>query len=176
MSAWKRCKDLLYFGPRLFLVGGFMLLLVAMALSNFDVLEPYLFPLHYAQGKVIHYGTNVTIGHYPQGYHLERLQKKHGVDLNISLLDVDLPQEKALNAQVAQAAQKLGIEFKSVPLGYLSLEGAENKRKIADIVALVRANPTRKVYIHCYLGRHRVKAVCNELIRQGLIREPGVEE
>lgn len=176
MSAWKRCKDLLYFGPRLFLVGAFMLLVFAMALSNFDVLEPYLFPLHLARGRVTQYGSNITVGHYPQGFDLEELQKRRGVDLNISLLDTDLPQERALNAQVARATQKVGMEFRSVPLGYLNLESPENRKKIAELAAFLRENRSRKVYIHCYLGRHRVKAVCNELARLGVIREPGVEQ
>lgn len=176
MSVWKHCKDLLYFCPRVFLVGAFMLLILGMALSNFDVLEPYLFPLHLAKGRITHYGTNITIGHYPQRYELEDLKKKRGIDLNVSLLDTTLPQERALNEQVAQAAQKLGVEFKSVPLGYLSLESVENKRKVTELARFIKANSSRKVYIHCYLGRHRVREVCKELAKLHVITTPEVQQ
>lgn len=176
MSVWKRCKNLFYFGPRLIIVGLFMLLVLAMALSNFDVLEPFLFPLHLAKAPIVAYGSNVTAGHFPQRYELEKLKKNRGVDLDVSLLDTTLPQEKALNDQVAGAARKLGIEFKSVPLGYMSLDSAENKRKIADLAAYLKANASRKVYIHCYLGRHRVMEVHDALAKNGVITAQGVPQ
>lgn len=174
MSVKSRCRDVAYFGPRFILVGFFMALIVMMVLSNFDILEPYLVPLHMAQGPVTEYGGNITIGHYPQMYELERLKKQRGIDLDISLLDNGLPQERVLNAQLARRAQKLGIGFKSVPLNYIHLNGEVNKEKLGELVAFIRANGSRKVYIHCYLGRHRVKAVHDELLKQGLIHEPTV--
>lgn len=171
MSAWNRFKDALYLGPRLVLVVLFMALLLVMALGNFDLLEPYLFPLHMVQGRIVAYGGNITVGHYPQRYQLEKLKRERGIDLDVSLLDPDLPQERVLNAQVAEAAAGLGIAFKSVPLTYLDLDGARNRARIAQLASYLRANRSRKVYIHCYLGRHRVKAVTDELARQGLIRQ-----
>ena len=171
MNLKSRFKNLLYFGPRFILVALFMLLVGSMALSNFDVLEPYLLPLHLAQGAIVPYGTNLTLGHYPQMYELERLKKERGIDLDISLLDDSLPQERVLNEQLARRARDLGIGFKSVPLNYIRLNGEVNKEKLAQLVAFIRANGARKIYIHCYLGRHRVKAVHDELVKQGMIRE-----
>jgi len=173
MCSRNRCKNLLYLAPRFFLVIVFMALVGAMALGNFDLLEPYLFPLHAAQGRITSYGSNITIGHYPQTYELEQLKKERGLDLDISLMSNDLPQEKVLNEQLALRTRKIGIGFKNFPLSYVKLDGAENKGRIEQLVKFLRANSSRKVYIHCYLGRHRVKAVRDELVRQGLIRDPG---
>jgi hypothetical protein len=169
MSSWKRCKNFVFFAPRLILVAIFMSVVVAMMLGNFDLMEPYLFPLHLAQGRITSYGSRITIGHFPQAYELARLQKERGVDLDISLLSNDLPQEKALNGQLAKEAQKLGIEFKSVPLGYLNLDSAENKKQVSQLVTYLQSHGSRRVYIHCYLGRHRVNVVRDELVRLGVI-------
>lgn len=174
MSVKSRCKDLLYFGPRFLLVAFFMLLVGAMVLSNFDLLEPYLVPLHMAQGPITRYGNNITIGHYPHKHELEQLKKERGIDLDISLLDNGLPQERALNEQLARNADKLGIGFKSMSLNYINLNGDVNKQKLAELVKFIRANGSHKVYIHCYLGRHRVKVVHDELVKQGLIRDAGI--
>ncbi|UFS70769.1 hypothetical protein LPW11_00935 [Geomonas sp. RF6] len=176
MSSWKRCKDFAYFAPRAVLAGLFMALLLVMALGNFDFFEPYLYPLHLAQGNVVCYGSGVTIGHYPQMHELERLKRERGVDLDISLLNDDLPQEKALNNQLSQGAKRLGIEVRSFPLSYLGLESQENKKRIAELAEFVRSQGARKMYIHCYLGRHRVAVVRDELVRRGLIPATGTPQ
>lgn len=172
MSVGKRCKDLLFFAPRFFFVVVFMGLIVAMVLSNFDLLEPYLYPLHAARGRITPYGENITIGHYPHMYELERLKKERNIDLDVSLLNNSLPQERVLNDLLVKRTQKLGIGFKSVSFNYFDLDGAENKARMAELIDFLKANSSRKVYIHCYLGRHRVKKVHDELVKQGLIREP----
>lgn len=175
MNAGRRFKDLLFWLPRLLVVFAFMALVGVMMLSNFDLLEPYLLPLHMARGRVVAYGERVTMGPYPHTDELKRLNKERGVDLDLSLLDEDLPQERALNAALAERAQKLGVAFKRVPLKYLKMEGAEHKARLAEMVAFLRADSRHKVYIHCYLGRPRVKEVHDELVRQGIIRENGLE-
>lgn len=176
MSIWNSCKNIVYFGPRLLLVAAFMALLLIMVLGNFDLFEPYLLPLHLAQGRVASYGSAITMGPFPQSYQLERLKKERGIDLDISLLNNDLPQEKALNAQLAKEAQRLGIEFKSYPLSYLRMQGTANTKTIAGLAEFIRGHGSRRIYIHCYLGRHRVIAVRDELARQGLIRGAGASE
>lgn len=175
MNAGQRFENMLFWVPRLIVVFAFMALVVIMLLSNFDLLEPYLLPLHMARGGVVAYGERVTIGPYPHANELQRLINERGIDLDLSLLDDDLPQERALNAALAKRAQNLGIGFKNVPLKYLKMEGEEHKARLAEIVAYLRTDNRHKVYIHCYLGRHRVKAVHDELVRQGMIRENGLQ-
>lgn len=173
MSVKKRFKDLLYFGPRFLLVSVFMSLIVLMVLGNFDLLEPYLYPLHAVRAPVVQYGSTVTIGHYPHQYELERLKRERGVEIDLSLLDDDLPQEKALNQLLVKRTEELGVGFKNIPLNYFDLHGEENRARLAELVSFLKANRSRKIYIHCYLGRHRVKAVHDELVRQGLIPNEG---
>lgn len=169
MNEGKRFKNLLYFAPRFVLVALAMGLLALMALSNFDLLEPYLYPLHAARGPIVSYGSTITIGHYPHRYELERLKKERGIDLDLSLMNNELPQERALNRLLAERAAELGIEFKNIPFDYFSIDGPRNRERLAELVEFLKANGTRKIYIHCYLGRHRVKVVHDELTRQGLL-------
>ena len=169
MSTRKRCRNVLYFAPRLLLASVFMVVIGAIALSNFDTLEPYLAPLHLAQKPATCYGSSITMGPFPELADLVRLKKERGIDLDISLLDDDLPQEKALDGKLAREDRGLDIEYMNVPLNYLRLNGAVSKKRIADLAAFLKAHPKRKVYIHCYLGRHRVGAVREELMRQGVI-------
>ncbi|HIJ95308.1 MAG TPA: hypothetical protein HPP94_06160 [Desulfuromonadales bacterium] len=159
----------LYFFPRLLLVAIFLGFVALTALSNFDVIEPLLFPLHAAQGKIREVSPTIVIGHYPHGSKVRDL-KKQGIVVDICLLNPALPQERALIEQLQRFAAREGIEVKNFPLSYLNLGSAENRKSVAQIVEFIRQNPGKKMYIHCYLGRHRVKVVEDELRRLGVIR------
>lgn len=171
MSKRHLVEKILYFAPRFVVVALFMILITLTVLGNFDIFEPYLYPLHLAQGKIVPYGGTIAMGHYPHAHELKKLKRERGIEMDISLLNPELPQEKALNAHLEKVARELGIELRCFPLGYLDIDGPRNKKVMAELVAFIKENRSKKVYIHCYLGRHRVSAVRNELIRQGLIAE-----
>ena len=159
----------LYFGPRLIFTAFFMYLLAVMVLGNFDLFEPYLYPLHAAQNNMTYHGKNITIGHYPRLQELKKLRRERGVEIDISLLDQNLMQEKALNRSLEENARTVGIQMIRYPLNYTDLNSEGNKRVIADIAEFVSKNSSKHIYIHCYLGRHRAGLVRTELLRQGLI-------
>jgi hypothetical protein len=98
-----------------------------------------------------------------------RVLKRQGTTVDLSLLNLSLPQEVALHEQQKMYGVKEGIEVLSFPLSYLNLESAENKETVSNVASYIRHNSGKKIYIHCYLGRHRVKVVEDELSRQGLI-------
>ena len=164
-------KRILYFGPRLTFVAFLMYLFAVMALGNFDMFEPYLYPLHAAQRTITAYGDRITIGHYPSIQELKRLKRERHVEIDISLLDEEMPQERALNQRLAKNAAPLGIQVIRLPLNYLDLNGKKNAKTIADVADFVEKNRSKNIYIHCYLGRHRVGVVREELIRRGVIRQ-----
>lgn len=168
MDSESRVGKFFYFFPRLAAVAVFFCFVALTALSNFDIIEPYLYPLHLVQGKIRDLAPDIVIGHYPHRNEVRAL-KKRGVVMDISLLNLSLPQELVLHEQLKRNAAKEGIEVYSFPLGYLNLDGKESRETVSQVVSFIRQNKGKKMYIHCYLGRHRVKVVEDELRRQGLI-------
>lgn len=155
---------LLYILPRAILVGIFLFTLIVTVLSNFDYFEPYVPPVYLARASIRTLNSRVIIGPYP---HLDemKLLKKKGVQVIISLLDTSLPQEMALAKREAENARQLGIELRQYSLGYIPINSEKNRRVREQVINSV-AGDQKKLYIHCYLGRHRVMYVAEKLAAQ----------
>ncbi|RJQ46913.1 MAG: hypothetical protein C4538_05880 [Nitrospiraceae bacterium] len=164
-------KKIFYLLPRLILFSIFGVYAVFALLSYFDYIERFLFPLHFIQGEVQKLDDNILLGPYPHFDELKKLQKETGINTVISLLNDSLPQEKALLNRERKIAERLGIDLYSYPMTYFNLNGTHNRRNAEEISALVRKINGSKIYIHCYLGRHRVNFVRDNLIKAGLGRE-----
>lgn len=154
-------KKFLFILPRAILVGIFLFTLLVTVLSNFDYFEPYIPPVYLARASIRNYNDRIMVGPYP---HLDEMKvlKRNGVQTLISLLDTSLPQEKALADREAINARRLGIEVRFFPLGYLPVDSEEN-RKIRDQIMAMVAGDRKKLYIHCYLGRHRANFIADGL-------------
>jgi hypothetical protein len=142
-------RKILYISPRLIiltLLGSF--LFFAM-LANFNYIERYLFPLHLIQGEVQAISENILLGPYQDFDELKKLRNETGINVVISLLNSDLPQERAL-------------------LKNFDLKGEGNRKIALNLVAMIKGLQNRKIYIHCYLGRHRVNFIKHELVKRGL--------
>jgi len=163
-----RIERALYLLPRAILVTVLLVCIGLMVASNFNFFEPYLYPLHATRAHRQQLSSTIMIGPYPHLDELQRL-KKEGVNDIISLLDTSLPQERALSREEEQTARRLGLEYWSFPLSYLSLQNEKNRQAAESISRLIEAGKGRKIYIHCYLGRHRVQFVRKILIQKGLI-------
>lgn len=134
--------------------------------------EPYAFPLHLAQGEARKIADNVIIGPYSQRKDLERLKRYSGVVEVISLLDPDLPIERQLLERERDEAKILGLKFSNYPMNIFNLNSYSNERtadKIADYAARNFGPRSKgKLYINCYLGKHRVKLVEKALRKRSL--------
>lgn len=127
---------------------------VYVGLRNFAFLEPYLFPLHLAQAGMVEEGTRLY-GPYADAGTLERLKSK-GIKTVISLLDPELLYEESLVERERKDTQALGMVFYNFPMR--SDDPADSPRNAAaleGIRALLKREPGARVYIHCYLGKHR---------------------
>ena len=162
----KLIKKLLFLLPRVILVGIFLFTIIITALSNFDYFEPYLPPVYLARAKARSFNDQIILGPYP---HLDEMEvlKRNGVQILISLLDTALPPEKALAEREAQNAQRLGLEVRFFSLGYIPIN-SENNRKMRDQIIAMISREKKKLYIHCYLGRHRVNFVAEGLSSKAL--------
>ncbi|MBV8774394.1 MAG: tetratricopeptide repeat protein [Deltaproteobacteria bacterium] len=103
--------------------------------------------------------AKVIIGPYPTLDDF-KLLKSHQVTTIISLLDPTLPYESALIIQERALARYYNMRFYSYPMssvlgiGY-GTEYTRHAREAANVVM----HADGKVYLHCYLGLHRVKVV-----------------
>ena len=168
MSKIKSVSDLL---PVIMRLGFFAIAGVYMVfamLTYFDYFESYLFPLHFIQGKAKQVSKHLIVGPYPRQEEMRRLKDEYGIDVIVSLLNTELPQEKALLEREKGVAEGVGIKVVSYPLQYLTLDSDENKAVLAKLVEYIGANRDKVVYMHCYLGKHRVAFARDVLIAQGL--------
>ncbi len=125
-------------------------------LANFAVFEPFLFPLHYLQGNVRRAGEHIIVGPYPDYGSLVALHER-GVKIVISLLDPHLIYEKSLIRREDLLAKQIGIKEYNFPMN--SGEPPTSVRNLASlrhIRQVIRTHPKTTIYIHCYLGKHRV--------------------
>lgn len=158
----ERFRKFLFLLPRVLLV---LLLLAStglVVLGSFDVFEPYLRPLHATRMHQRQVLPMLTIGPYPHEQEMYRL-KKDGFTGLVSLLDTRLPQEKALLRLERRIAGQLGLELVSVPVSYLPVESPENRAAADRVQQFINDHPGAKLYMHCYLGRHRVEFVRKNL-------------
>ncbi len=165
----KRIKRITYVLPRIVLLSIFFLYVVFAFLSYFDYFEPYLYPLALIRGKAYPISRSIIIGPYPHYDEMKKLKENFGVETIVSLLNVKLPQENALYKREQRDAEKLGLKTYNFPMEYLPLQSESNKEKLTELTAFLRSHSTQKVYVHCYLGKHRVGFVRKGLIDNGIV-------
>jgi hypothetical protein len=165
-------KRIIYVLPRILLVSIFFLYVVFAFLSYFDYFEPYLYPLALIRGKAYPVSHTLIMGPYPHYSEMKMLKAKYGVAAMVSLLNDHLPQEKALYEREQRDAETLGLKTFSFPLGYVPLQSESNKKRLKELAAFLRSRGTQVMYIHCYLGKHRVSFVREGLLEEGIIDKP----
>ncbi len=149
---------------RLIFIAVFIGYLFSMASVYFSYIEPYLFPLRMIQGEARYVTESIIIGPYPHRKDLEKLVKVNEVKVIVSLLNPSLPFEKSLLEKEKKLVREFRLAFYNVPLSFLNLDSPENYRQIEKIRKILEKHKSEKVYIHCYLGRHRVGFVAERLL------------
>jgi len=149
---------------RLLFVAVFLGYIFSMASVYFSYIEPYLFPLKMIQGEARYVTENIIVGPYPHEKDLEKLAKVNGVKVIVSLLNPSLPFEKSLLEKEKELVKKFDFAFYNVPLSFLKLDSPENYKRLERIRKILEKHRNEKVYIHCYLGRHRVGFVAQNLL------------
>lgn len=134
-------------------------------LANFAIFEPYIYPLHMLQGKVRRVAPDLIVGPYPD-YGLLASLNARGVTIVVSLLDPDLVYEKSLIKRERQLSATLGMSDYDFPMDSSEPPGSPlNSSAMAKVRMLIAEHPHAKIYIHCYLGKHRVGDVVAMLRR-----------
>jgi len=114
---------------------------------------------HLFRSKISDIDAKIIIGPYPVTRDFALL-KKNQVMTIISLLNPQLPYEKTLLESEKTLAAKYGIEVLNFPMtSILGQRFGESYEQNAQAAVAAIAQTPGKVYLHCYLGLHRVKFV-----------------
>lgn len=142
---------------------AFLLPLSWSALAFFDRFERHLFPLHWLQDKVRVVSANVIVGPYPDRERLAQL-KAAGVTAVVSLMNRNLIYEDGLIDNEKREQEALGLRFYNFPMNSSEPPGSPlNDAALRQLREVLAAQTTGKVYVHCYLGKHRVGFAVNML-------------
>jgi tetratricopeptide (TPR) repeat protein len=154
--------------PRVF-VPAILLLLVLMGGIGYGILlSPNSIFVRWAQAALPHQITMISFGPYPEEPDFEHLSREK-VKYIVSLLDPRLPYEKDLIAREQARAAKFAMTVKVFPMASIFdrrifPDYAEQQRKAVEFLKHLDG----PAYVHCYLGKHRVVHVRDELIKTGV--------
>lgn len=147
-----------------------ILTLIGLALFSYGIYNVYTpenFPMSFVQGKVRRINDKVIVGPYPSEHELYRL-KKMGVSKVINLMNPNMPFESSLIKIERKATKGYGLEFVNIPMSYLNLGGQGNKDQLENVLDEILGSGEKVVYVHCYLGRHRMELVASGLEKRNV--------
>ena len=120
------------------------------------------------QREISDIDARIVIGPYPSEHDLDLL-KSHGVTLIVSLLNPAIPYEASLLETEQVLARQKGLQLLNFPMSSILGQrfGNSYDESAGKAAAAIRDSPA-KVYLHCYLGVHRIQAVRKLLAAQGV--------
>ncbi len=111
------------------------------------------------RGEISDVAANIITGPYPVENDMKQLNK-NGIKTIVSLLDPALPYEKQLLEQETALAKQYQLQLLNFPMAsILGQKMGSYYDKNASAAADAIAATNGKVYLHCYLGIHRVGIV-----------------
>jgi tetratricopeptide (TPR) repeat protein len=120
------------------------------------------------QRKISDANARIVVGPYP-GEGDFRLLKANNVRTIVSLLDANIPYEGTLLAREKGLAAQYGMTFLNFPMSsILGQKFGDYYQDSASRAAAAIAGTSDKVYLHCYLGLHRIQAVRDLLAAKGV--------
>jgi tetratricopeptide (TPR) repeat protein len=124
------------------------------------------------QARIAAFDAQVVVGPYPSEDDFAAL-RANGISTDVSLLDPDLPYEHELLARERLLASKYGLAFVNFPMESIfgTHIGGDYDRQ-AGLAAQYVSRSKGRVYLHCYLGMHRVRAVEAMLAKTGTTSAP----
>jgi tetratricopeptide (TPR) repeat protein len=154
--------------PRVLIPAFLLLLLLAGGLGYLILLRPRSIFMRWAQSDLPDQITMISIGPYPEDKEFQIL-KKAKVQYIVSLLDPRLPYEKELIEREKVLAGKYAMTVMVFPMAsifdrQIFPDYQEQQQKAVDFLK----NLGGPAYMHCYLGKHRVIHVRDELVKAGV--------
>lgn len=112
--------------------------------------------------------ARIIVGPFPEEADF-RLLKQHQVSLIVTLLNPGIPYEATLLEREKVMAATFGLELRSFPMSSILGQrfGDDYDRSAAAAAEAIAAH-NGKVYLHCYLGIHRIQVVRDLLAAKGI--------
>jgi tetratricopeptide (TPR) repeat protein len=156
--------------PKVFIPALLLLGMLAAGAGYWILLSPNSVLIRWALAALPSQITMISFGPYPDEAEFQRLQK-HRVKYVVSLLDPRLPYEKQLIDREQELALKYHLTVKVFPMAsifdrQIFSDYAEQQQKAVEFLK----NLDGPAYVHCYLGKHRVSHVRDELAKAGVPR------
>lgn len=127
----------------------------AFAYGVWNLFQPDAFPLSFVRGQAREAAPNVIIGPYPTEAEL-RLLSKNGVTEVVSLMDPESAVESKLVEEEKRLVANQGLKFQNFPMDFKDMRGEKSIRALEGALERIAARGQDRIYVHCYLGRHRV--------------------
>lgn len=168
MSAGDKSHLAMLRRPRVFIPGLLLLLIAAGFVGYLILLRPGGILMRWAQAAMPEQITMISIGPYPEDKEFQQL-KSAGVKYIVALLDARLPYEKELIDRERALCDKYGMTLKVFPMASIFDQKIfpdyqEQQQKAVDFLKKLDG----PAYMHCYLGKHRVLHVRDELLKAGV--------
>ncbi|MBI3399538.1 MAG: hypothetical protein HY026_09990 [Deltaproteobacteria bacterium] len=130
----------------------------------YNIFHPNEFPISFVRGKVREIAPNIIVGPYPTESELIKL-KGMGIKEVINLMDASSPIEAWIVNEEKMLSHKYDLEYLNFPMDFVNLESKANMNQISLLVNHLLYSNGKKIYIHCYLGKHRVKVLEKEFLK-----------
>ncbi|MBI5047832.1 MAG: hypothetical protein HZB54_02605 [Deltaproteobacteria bacterium] len=141
-----------------------LVLLSLFIYGLYNIFQPDRFPMKFVRGEIKEINENIIVGPYPTEREIIKL-KKMGVNEIINLMDSTSVIESSLIDEGKKLAEKYNLKYTSFPMSFTKLGSAENNNQISLLIKHILSAKGSKLYIHCYLGRHRVALLEKELTK-----------
>src|SRR5262249_49776579 len=150
--------------PVVFIPGILLMLMLTGGIGYWILLSPDSIFIRWAQAALPDQITMISIGPYPKAEEFKHLQRSK-VKYIVSLLDPRLPYEKELIEEEKAEAAKYGMVVKNFPMASLFDQQIfpdyeEQQKNAVNFLKNIDA----PAYMHCYLGKHRVMHVRDQLM------------
>jgi protein tyrosine phosphatase (PTP) superfamily phosphohydrolase (DUF442 family) len=124
--------------------------------------------MKFVRGELKEIHENIIVGPYPTEREIIKL-KKMGVTEIINIMDSTSAIESRLIDEGKKLAEKYNFKYMSFPMSFTKLESAENNNQVSLLIQHILSTKGTKIYIHCYLGRHRVSLLEKEFAKTKII-------
>lgn len=141
---------------KLWLLTAAFLSLVGYGVWN--LFQPDVFPMSFVRGDVREVAPGVLAGPYPTEAELKILARNGVVEV-ISLMDPESTVESRLVAEEKKLVSAKGLRFQNYPMDFQDMNGPRSAGGLEQTMERLSKRGGEKVYVHCYLGRHRVGMV-----------------
>lgn len=134
------------------------LFVMLVAYGVFNLFQPDVFPMSFVRGTVREAAPGVLAGPYPTDAELKILARNGVVEV-ISLMDPESTVESRLVAEEKKLVSLLGLRFLNFPMDFQDMNGQRSVAGLEQVMERLLKRGNDKIYVHCYLGRHRVGMV-----------------